>query len=260
MTRNLAQMFNLNPVADLPADDSPADDVEQDPAATQRSVGPTATVPGSGGDNLDTTRLEDELSLPAPLGAGGGDTEEAAAPAAGEATRGRTRKKAQARPRTAPRKSPGRVDVVALPAPADASEVAEHVPPAGDRAASDSSPGGKQQIMVYLPDEVVESFKQQARRLQVTYAQLMLLSVEQTFEDELPALFAGRAGTGSRLFSTGYIPRNQHTTPKTAVNLHLRIGDLEVIDRLWRGTAGCRSRNDYLSTAARAYLSKAAQT
>ena len=88
--------------------------------------------------------------------------------------------------------------------------------------------------MVYLPDEVVESFKQQARALQVTYAQLMLLSVEQTFEDELPALFAGRAGTGSRLFSTGYIPRNQHTTPKTAVNLHLRIGDLEVIDRLWR--------------------------
>ena len=165
------------------------------------------------------------------------------------------RRKAQRNADSMPRAG----DNPASPAAAAPSDTAVALAAEGDGRASGSSAGGKQQIMVYLPDDLVESFKQEARRLQITYAQLMLLSVEQTFEVELPAVFAARAGAGSRLFSTGYIPRNQHMTPKTAVNLHLRTGDLEVVDQLWRGTAGCRSRNDYLSTAARTYLATAEQ-
>lgn len=276
MSGNLGALFNLTPVA-AAAHDPVAPGVRPAQVTERQSavVDPTDnTAPASGDASAapEADQSGEQPGEPIP----GGEQPVARAQRRGE------RRTAKAQPGTPPDPSPRSEDDTSaapprrkaqrnsdsMPRPGDnpasptaaaPSDTAVALAAEGDGRASGSSAGGKQQIMVYLPDDLVESFKQEARRLQITYAQLMLLSVEQTFEAELPAVFAARAGTGSRLFSTGYIPRNQHMTPKTAVNLHLRTGDLEVVDQLWRGTAGCRSRNDYLSTAARTYLATAEQ-
>lgn len=135
--------------------------------------------------------------------------------------------------------------------------------PAGDlpadrregRPASAASSGGRVQIMMYLPEAAYESFRAQASQANLSYGRLALLCIERGYDDLLQ-VFADRAGSQSRLFSTGYAPRGRSGEPKMPVNLHLARGDLDVIDGLWHGIDGCRSRNDFLSTAVQQHLAQ----
>lgn len=109
--------------------------------------------------------------------------------------------------------------------------------------------------MMYVPEAVYEQFRQEANQRGLSYGQLALLCVDRSYDD-LPRVFADRAGSTSRFFSTNYTARTREKTTKVPVNLHLLQRDLTVVDDLWPRLEGCRSRNDFLSTAAQLYLSR----
>lgn len=250
MSGDLGRMFNLTPVASPEADPAREPDEAAQSTPTNPSTAHAAT------DNPPTTTKRHrrhpqptaEPPTPNSADAAAASLSPADGPSLSELEKSAPRRPVgesrQRRLGGGPARNQPRPDVDVVPATDTAPR---------RRAASAASTGGRVQIMIYVPEPVYEQFRHEAAETGLSYGQLALLCVDRSY-DNLSQVFADRAGATSRFFSTDYTPRSREKTTKVPVNLHLLQRDLTVIDELWPQLDGCRSRNDFLSTAAQQYL------